>query len=521
MADSNRQLARELAGLLRRVAALERAPRLRNASIEGTSVNVYGPDGQIKQTIGQQTDGTYTTVDHNGPTPPTPTAPTGVPALEGVRINWDGLFTNASVAPLDFSKVEVHASTDPAYDAQDSSTLVSSIVNPSGGWVFISLLPGAYFIKLVTRSTSNQLSPASAALELSPGTMGFQNDEATATVDGAPVVVNLSYLPRSLSEHVYWNGLYQGGSSWTRDGLVLTFTDPHIKVGDVVTVEYARDAFFTPPPIITSPASGSASSDPTPTITGTAIADRTIEVFIDNVSIGTTTVAGDGTWAITSTPLSVAPHDVRAVQIEPDATTVSSLTVPFFTIAPSPLASLTLRGVTINGTLPAATQLDDFIVVASQWGGGTVTCTDSRLAAVGLGGSASSNVWVGRASDLSDPTFDSTAFRRATAIATFHEDAAASGSSSISQSNVTSVVVPVLAGSAAIAGVMDSHSVSPGQGSLPSPWVAAVTTGVELVHASIYYWRDPAATSTPAGSAPFNGGSGRRTVTVVPLVAGS
>src|SRR5690606_5988327 len=49
-------------------------------------------------------------------------------------------------------------------------------------------------------------------------------------------------------------------------------------------------------PIITSPSDGAVSTDATPTISGTAEADSTVEVFRDGDSEGTTTADGSGDW---------------------------------------------------------------------------------------------------------------------------------------------------------------------------------------------------------------------------------
>ena len=68
----------------------------------------------------------------------------------------------------------------------------------------------------------------------------FMQDSATVAATGNQAVY-LTYEPITNSEHLYWNGLYQPGAEWTRDGQTVTVADPStlIAIGDLLTVEYA------------------------------------------------------------------------------------------------------------------------------------------------------------------------------------------------------------------------------------------------------------------------------------------
>ena len=67
---------------------------------------------------------------------------------------------------------------------------------------------------------------------------------------------------------------------------------------------------------------GSSDSDdltgePTPTFTGTAEADSTVEVFSDGSSLGTTTSDSDGNWSFTpNSDLELATHSITATVID-------------------------------------------------------------------------------------------------------------------------------------------------------------------------------------------------------------
>jgi hypothetical protein len=77
----------------------------------------------------------------------------------------------------------------------------------------------------------------------------FYEDAITVTATGDQTIP-LTFTPIEHSEHLYWNGLYQQGSEWSRDGRTVTVPDSGtlIAVGDVLTVEYAYRAGMAPPP---------------------------------------------------------------------------------------------------------------------------------------------------------------------------------------------------------------------------------------------------------------------------------
>jgi CSLREA domain-containing protein len=66
-------------------------------------------------------------------------------------------------------------------------------------------------------------------------------------------------------------------------------------------------------PVVIAPANGSTTTNPLPTVTGTAEPDSTVTVFIDGSSIGTTAADGAGNWSkLLSTSLADGPHTVKA-----------------------------------------------------------------------------------------------------------------------------------------------------------------------------------------------------------------
>jgi hypothetical protein len=77
------------------------------------------------------------------------------------------------------------------------------------------------------------------------------------------------------------------------------------------TITIGNDDAPPPAPVITSPLPGSLTNDNTPTISGTAQAGATVEVFDGAVSLGTTAATG-GAWSLTPAALTDGSHTVTA-----------------------------------------------------------------------------------------------------------------------------------------------------------------------------------------------------------------
>ena len=66
-------------------------------------------------------------------------------------------------------------------------------------------------------------------------------EDAQAVDSPGLQTIGLTHEPVAHSEHVYWNGLYQPGSEWSRSGLTVTVPDANrdLEAGDQLVVEYA------------------------------------------------------------------------------------------------------------------------------------------------------------------------------------------------------------------------------------------------------------------------------------------
>lgn len=69
--------------------------------------------------------------------------------------------------------------------------------------------------------------------------ISFWNTDRVAAKSAGTITLLLTYEPLDGSLHIRWNGIDQPPAEWRLDGRVVTFTDPHIHVGDVLTAAYA------------------------------------------------------------------------------------------------------------------------------------------------------------------------------------------------------------------------------------------------------------------------------------------
>jgi microcystin-dependent protein len=185
------RIARELTELKRQVRALASQPRLPYSSIEGGYLQVRDDDGLVRTVIGQQGDGSVTSIDVNGPPPVAPAAPTASGATPGLlTVTSYGLTADGSAWPLDLKSIEVHVDATSGF-TPSIATKVAEFPK-DGGVAAIALGPGVWYAVLVAVNTSGAASPTSAeasATVTSPslGSGGiatyYTNVEPTGTIE--------------------------------------------------------------------------------------------------------------------------------------------------------------------------------------------------------------------------------------------------------------------------------------------------------------------------------------------------
>jgi hypothetical protein len=154
--------------LAERISALEgqvratKVPQLAFSSLEGGAITEYDETGeQVVALYGQQHDGTHVAASLFGPTPPAPASFVVLPVAGGLKVRWFGYFVDDAIVPMDFTRAEVHVSQQQGFDALTADTLRHSFETPRGGEVTISLAPGVWYVRLVSRTQSGKASPPS------------------------------------------------------------------------------------------------------------------------------------------------------------------------------------------------------------------------------------------------------------------------------------------------------------------------------------------------------------------------
>ncbi|MBS9721441.1 putative Ig domain-containing protein [Tianweitania sp. BSSL-BM11] len=158
----------------------------------------------------------------------------------------------------------------------------------------------------------------------------------------------------------------------------------------------------TPTPVVTTPANGAFVSTATPTYQGTAPANSTVTVYVDGVSIGTTTASQAGSFSLTQpASLTAASHTVAATaQAVGASVSPFSSTNTFVIITLSPTANSqsvtagfqTATAITLTGNDPNSPARPLTYSVTAAPTGGTLSGTAPNLTytpSVGFSGSDS------------------------------------------------------------------------------------------------------------------------------------
>lgn len=183
----DRSVPGELNRMKRQIQQIAKGQRLAHgASIENAALEVRDDSGSLRAIYGQQADGTSGIQVVNGPPPPAPSTPIVVSVLGGVTVSWDGAFADGAVIPLDWARVEVHASDTSGFTPA-AATLQSTIETAQGATVVV-VTDDPVYVRLLARNTSGAASPSSAEA----GPLGPTPVVADDIMDGIVTEVKLA-----------------------------------------------------------------------------------------------------------------------------------------------------------------------------------------------------------------------------------------------------------------------------------------------------------------------------------------
>jgi hypothetical protein len=200
----------------------------------------------------------------------------------------------------------------------------------------------------VDASSTNDTTPAFT------GTGGIPGDTVTVQEGGATICT------AEVQPDGTWScipGTPLGNGPHTFD---ITATDDAGNVSTATTVDTTVDTVAPAAPTVTAPTDGSATNDPTPTITGTGTPGDNITVTDGGTTLCTAEVQPDGTWSCTpTTPLNPGPHPLQVTATD-DAGNIGPATqvdVELDTTAPATAPTITspAAGANTNDTTPTFT----------------------------------------------------------------------------------------------------------------------------------------------------------------------
>lgn len=269
---------RELMKLVRRVDDLERMslaqnlPQMANSSIEDGFVEEYTAEGTVASRIGRQEDGTHAPTTLSGPTPPTPAGITAEGGQLTASLTWDGSYSDSLVSMMDFSRAEVHGSTDSPDFTPDplpaSATRIATIETAGGASVTFAAASGTLYLKVIVRSLAGRWSEPSDVVtvevqqavdpavldqlqdELDEATQHIADaqdelDQAKALLAQGEIIDRTNLLPNpGRSVLAPWDALTPSGGA----GTVTLQVPTQYPVGGPTTGKVLRRSWTTVPP---------------------------------------------------------------------------------------------------------------------------------------------------------------------------------------------------------------------------------------------------------------------------------
>ncbi|MEU6134591.1 Ig-like domain-containing protein [Nocardioides sp. NPDC047086] len=285
------------------------------------------------------------TIDSSAPDAPTITGP-----ADGSTIGPDVQTVTGTAEPNATVRVRV--------DGQDYETQA----NADGAWTIDTGTPfteGEHTATAVQVDAADNESPATTStftVDASEDAPVITGPESGTTTDDNTPTISGTGTPGTLitvydqNDDVIGTARVDDTGSWTMDAPELadgTYTFTATATDDLGNVSpesnsviLTIDTAAPEAPVITSPEADSVTDDNTPTVTGTGEPGAEVEVFVDGVPVGTTTVDPAGNWSLElTTPLADGGHTATATQTD-EAGNISPTSdpVPFTVDTQAPAA---------------------------------------------------------------------------------------------------------------------------------------------------------------------------------------
>jgi hypothetical protein len=344
--------------------------------------------------------------------PTAPAAPTIASFSPDTGVVGDGI-TDAN--QLTLTGTAVANSTVTVFDG--SAQIGTTTANSSGSWSSItSVLTDAIHLLTATDTVSGVTSAASSPLSVTVDT----HVPAAPVLVSDPIVntnhVVLSGTAEANSAITVYDGTTVVGTGTTNstgnwnvtttalssgmNALTATATDV---AGNVSAVSQPLDPVInSPPPAAPQITSFSIDSgivgdhitnDNTPTLTGTAVANSTVEVFDGTTQIGMATANGSGQWTLTTPVLSDGTHSLTANDTDSSGHTSAlsaafSVTIDTHTPGAPTMAVYSQGGSAVGST----TTLNDLVLKGTAEANSTIDILDSGKQ-IGTANTSGAGAW--------------------------------------------------------------------------------------------------------------------------------
>jgi cysteine-rich repeat protein len=260
----------------------------------------------------------------------------------GTTVTWEQPSVTGDATPELSGTGEPGASVEVSIDGASVGT---AIVDAEGNWTLVvgPLTDGTHEVSVVATDDAGNTATDDGSFLVDLGSpaveIRFPADRST-TSDTTPTISGDATPGASVL--VIVDGVIVGlatadaSGAWSIDVTTALSAGEHEVVasvtdadGDTVEDAHTFTVDLDAPSVVIVAPSGTT-NDATPTISGTAEANATVQVFVDGVPVGTVVADGDGAWSIDATTLDDGPHTVRAVATDADgnsATDASSFVV--------------------------------------------------------------------------------------------------------------------------------------------------------------------------------------------------
>ena len=310
-----------------------------------------------------------------------------------------GTFTNDNTPT--FSGTAEALSTVRLYSGSSTTPIASAAASSTGVWTATpstAMVDGSYSITAKATDAAGNTSPASAAVNItidtvapaapvisSPATGTLTNDStpsfsgtahAFTTIRLYDGINTTPITTTTASSTGAWTATPSAGLSNGVHSITATSTDKAGNVSPVSSsVSITIDTVAPAAPVISSPASGTSTTDTTPTFSGTAEASSTVKLYDGSgtTPIATTTASSTGSWTATSSTLTIDSHSItakatdKAGNTSPASASASiSITSTSTTDTTAPTVSITSPsdGETISGVVTVAASASDNVAVS-------------------------------------------------------------------------------------------------------------------------------------------------------------